>query len=211
LAEHKLSLSGLALYNFYRSISNWQTIRPTYDYLAENTGLAKGTISEANNELQDLGLIKLLGPGANHPYEVKVVPLSKFPIRVLKNLRLPEPTEEEIQQDIDEWEHREENALDKSLSQDQKDFLLSFTRHWCSHMAAKFYPRDDFDKVFELEDPKNARVYIKYLWDLEEKYYKTSDYSLTVFVAAYKRGKVQAYYRRSADYLRDMTRLGKVV
>ena len=94
------------------------------------------------------------------------------------------------------------------LNPAQVKFINKFRGEWCSRNQTRHYPKNDFMKIFEIDDPSEAFKYIPTLWTLDENdsWVRNSDHSLTIFVKEYKTGKLQSVYQNSWNFYQDQSR-----
>lgn len=86
LAEKKITQSAFVLYCFYRSLAGFTEIRCGYKFISLNSSLSKGSITNANKILKDLGLIQIQDNGKNNPFSITITSGSLLPRRKLKNV-----------------------------------------------------------------------------------------------------------------------------
>jgi hypothetical protein len=252
VSEEKLSHTAFVLYCFYRSISGFDEIRCSYEWISINSGISKGSITNGNKILAELSLIKIINNGPNRCFEIEITPGSSLPRRQLKAIERIQisssANERSVQQMNAESEQGSEaelintedkNSLYKDTTtaaptpsiptavevsknpkyntsmarnkirvQDPKPytkFLEEFSNYWCNQYNQNVYPKVDFEKVLEIEDPIDALKYIPVLWSLGEtdEWVRNSDHSISIFVKEYTSGKLQSYYPKTKHYYKD--------
>jgi len=87
LSEGKISQPAFILYCFYKSTGGFSQINYSYEYISINSGISKGSITKGIKQLEKAGLIEVLRYGPNKTFDIKLVPGSNLPRRILKQIR----------------------------------------------------------------------------------------------------------------------------
>ena len=93
---------------------------------------------------------------------------------------------------------------DVKLFKDQIVFVDKYIMEWKKKFKSE-YPRDDINVITKIKDINEAIKYIPTLFKVGsvDKWIRDSDHSLTVFVQAFKSGKLQAFYPNTMDSYRE--------
>ena len=207
-SEKIITAKDFLLYSFYRSISGFKEIRPSYDYISLNTGISKGAISAGNSRLGETGLIKIKKNGVNKTFQIFLQPGSSLPRRQLKCLNrvvggVCEEEKHQYSGEVRKFKQKPQFDPDEA----QQKFINKFIKYWCKQNGVETYPKNDFAKVLEI-DCAQAIKYIPVLWSLGEAdiWVGKSDYSISIFVKEYKNGRIQAFYPKTRQYHIDKSK-----
>lgn len=231
LSEKQISQPAFILYCFYKSTAGFSQIKYSFDYIAKNAGISKGAVSKGLKQLEEIGLIEVIRYGTNKTFDIKLVPGTNLPRRILKALdrtgelydgdknpdenfvaqtkrrrkKKPDLPTESMKQDVKNKYERVKNFDPMSLNPEQVKFWHDFTDEWTRHAKGAYYPKDDMYKILDIENLEEATRMIPVMWVLDETdtWVKNSDHTLSVFTHLLKIGKLQNQYPKTSFYFKD--------
>lgn len=236
LSERKISQPGFILYCFYKSTAGFSQINYSYEYISENSGISKGSITKGIRELEEAGLVEVERFGANKTFDIKIVPGANLPRRVLKQIKRKsssepkDPSENFVAQKKADKKKKKPDLPTESMKEDVKkkydksvdfdpsvlskeaiEFWEEFVDDWKRKSKTKYYPKNDMYQLLEIEDFEEAKRLIPVMWALGDidKWTNNSDHTLSVFVHLLKIGKLQAYYPKTSFYYKDKQNNGE--
>lgn len=229
LSEKEISQPAFILYCFYKSTAGFSQINYSYEYISTNTGISKGAISKGIVQLEEAGLVEVTRYGANKTFDIKIVPGSNLPRRVLKAItrkgklfdseanpdenfeaqekksKKPELPTESMKKDVEEKFNKSGRFDPMSLSSEAIKFWEHFTDEWKRRSKTEYYPKNDMYQLKEIENFQEATRLIPVMWVLGEvdDWTRDSDHTLSVFVHLLKCGKLLNYYPKTSFYYKD--------
>jgi hypothetical protein len=186
-AEGKLKPTSVLLYGFFCSVSGWEKIHPSQQYIQDNTGLSRGTIQTGLKELIAYGLIKEVMPATKfQTREIALANRSTLPSRVLKK-----------EQD----ESKKKIALTNESSNipiqgDVMAFEGLFKALYLKR-TSKTYEINDWNLLGRITDYKLAQKQIIGYWRYQDENpdkASTYDHSLRLFTSLLKKGHMLVNY-----------------
>ena len=97
------------------------------------------------------------------------------------------------------------DPLYKKVSIEQQTFIDKYEKVWTERNRDKDFTLkySDIQRLGLIKDFNDATKMIPILWSLDEKYIKSSDYSITMFYKEYNDGKLNNLYIGSKQYYLD--------
>ena len=226
LAEGKISQPAFILYCFYKSTGGFSQINYSYEFISINSGISKGSITKGIKQLEDAGLIEVLRYGPNKTFDIKLVPGSNLPRRILKQIsrkgsitpnnpevnfvaqearsKKPELPTQSMKDDVTKKYNKSKNFDPSSLSKEALDFFEAFLAMWKKKAKSNYYSRDDMHKLTEIEDFKEAKKLLPVFWLYDEvnDWVKGGDHALSVFVHVLD--GLRHHYPKTSFYVQDL-------